>query len=192
MLSGCKMYFGSRYFEKYLKGYEITENFFAKFDEGTGMLECMSKSNRSYPFEKSCTQNAVHVDKTGSITISNSYIGFDNCHEVINEFKKGNLKAGTIYSKKVKVGTDTLVLTICFSLGIEEHTVVEECPTKYRDYKIDTRNFIFRRQSTGGIKNKAFFRSPTLAQYEKLLALNHDSVKAIDDYSYSDHVNDYE
>jgi hypothetical protein len=191
MLSGCQIYFGSSYFSQSLKAYKVSENGYAKFDQNTGTVQCFSDGQLPYPQERLCTQGAVKVHFKGNVTIENTKIGHDNCQNVINQFRINATKINQEYSKNVFL-TSRNVYRLCYAMTLVNYTFTEACPDEYKRYKIDTRNFYFRRRNDGPIKNKMFYRSPTIAQFKYLVAVEHPAVQIEDDYSYEDHINDYQ
>lgn len=191
MLSGCKMFYASSQFAKTLEFYQVSDTLYARFNQETGNINCFTRGVIPYPKEEPCVQSAVKLRFIGNVTVEDPSIGYDNCHKIIKEFVKDAKEVGLVYSKNAVFGPD-YVSRVCFAVYLMDYTYEKSCPDEYKGYRIDTRNFIFERKSNDGTKNKIFFRSPTIAQYLYLKSVNHRALRIEDDYSYDDHINDYE
>lgn len=186
------MYYGSSEFGDTLNFYKVSGNLYAKFGIDTGTVMCYSLETLPYPTEEPCVHSAVKLNYKGVVTITYDTIGYDHCHDIITDFGKNVSEAGVIYSKDVILKARNK-FRLCFSVSFMDRTYGVKCPDKYKLYKIDTRNFYFQRSNRHSLtKNKRFYRSPTISQFEYLLSLNHPAVEIMDDYDYDDHVNDYE
>ena len=144
-----------------------------------------------YPREELCTEAAVKKYNLGRVTIDDPHIGWRNCNKVISIMSGNATETGLTYSRDVKLEFRNYV-RVCYSMVFIDYVEDASCPERIKDYKIDTRNFFFQRSNEGSLKYKPFFKSPTISQYEHLVALNSAAVAVMDDYAYDDHVNDYE
>jgi hypothetical protein len=185
------MYYGSSEFGDTLDFYKVSDNLYAKFGIDTGTAMCYSRDILPYPKEEPCVQSAVKLHYKGNVTLDEATIGYDNCHKIIGEFGKNVSDEGVVYSKNI-VLKNRNIFRVCFTISLIDRTYERKCPEEYRRYQIDTRNFYFLRANRGSTKNKRFYRSPTISQFEYLLSLDHPAVEIIDDYDYEDHINDYE
>ena len=191
LVSGCKIYYQSRFHKGFLERHEISENFYASFDELTGNTQCYIKRSMPYPKEEFCTEAAVKKCNQGRVTIESPYIGVRSCNRVIPAISENATEVGLIYSRDVKLESRNFV-RVCFSMELISYVGDSACPKEIKDYKIDTRNFFFRKSDDGSMKYKPFFKSPSIAQYERLVAMNSPAVAVMDDYNYDDHMNNYE
>lgn len=188
MIYNCKIYFGFPRDEGFLKKYKLpgSTDVYADFEEKTGNLLCYSFVRLFYPVLKSCD----HPDSfNGKIVVESQEVSYDNCRRVIGDINYKVTNTQTEYALDVK-GEGFNQFRICFK--VEERNVrhLEKCPTRYRSYRIDVRNFMFRIASKGLVKNRLFYKSPTVEQYEHLRATGYPFLN--DDYDYDSHEHEYD
>lgn len=190
MLYGCRLYHGDRWTKDYIRPYYVPNyDMYMIFSREEGDLECFGDRELSYPFERSCTQDAVKGSFKGEVAIPNTYA--ENCPELISGLLANVTEEKGTISKNVKVGNDQAI-RVCYDIGKVVMNIEVECPKEFENYRIEPRNFFFQRISTGPIKNKAFFRSPNISQYEYLKSQGHPAVDIDNNYDYDSHENDYE
>jgi len=191
MIYDCKIYFGTLRDEDFLRKYRLPgfTDMFADFEEKTGNLSCYSFRRLFYPVLKKCVYPDLIDNYKGKVFVESEEVSYDNCRKVIYDINYRVTNTQTEYAVDIeKEGFDDF--RICFK--VEERNVkhLEKCPGKYKDYKIDVRNFQFRVASKGSIRNKLFYKSPTVEQYEHLRVTNYSLQN--DDYDYESHENEYD
>ena len=178
LISGCRVYFGSQFYGDFLDKYKISNNLFALFDQSTGRVQCFNQGYRPYPTEDYCMESAIR-NAVGTVTVYKSSITLENCYEFIRVLSENATEIGKVYSKIIEVESGNN-FRLCFEMELRDFTYGVNCPDKIRDYKIDTREFCFHRRMNGKLGPKRYYHSPTIAQFESLLATRHFSVTILD------------
>jgi len=191
MVRDCKVHYGQSVNEALMKTYKLPNetDVMGMFNEKTGELECFSYYKRFYPIAKDCPNNMSKLKGKGLIYVKNEEVSYDNCLIVISDVVHGATNTQTDYYVDV-LKEDSEIFPLCFRVEVRSLKIMQDCPKKYRDYKIDVRSFRFRLASTTSIKYATFYRSPSVAQYEHLKTI--DFPMTIDDYVYESHENEYD
>jgi hypothetical protein len=194
MIYECKMHFGSSYNEAYFKGYRLPgqTDVYGMFDEKSGDLTCFSYMQLFFPKLQECSSDRSKIIRRGLIYVKNEEVSYDNCFAVISNMMLKVTNTQTEYSVDIQreENSEVDVFELCFKAEVRYIKMGEGCPRKYKKYRIDVRNFTFRSASGTTVKGKKFFKSPSVKQYEYLLANNYPL--AMDDYDYKSHENDYD
>lgn len=190
MIHGCKVHFGQHLNEGYYKDYLLPghTDVLGVFDERSGNLVCHTYLKLFFPVIQECSASKSTV-KRGLIYVKNEEVSYDNCIKVIAEVMDKVTNTQTEYSIDIeKEGVD--IFTLCYKAEVRNIKYLKKCPSKYRDYRIDVRNFMFKKVSDKFVKSKRFFRSPSVTQYEHLKAIGYPV--DVDDYDYESHENEYD
>lgn len=189
----CRVHYGTSYNEDYYKGYLLPgqTDVFGMFDENNGDLVCFTYLKVFYPKVQECSFDRSKIVRRGLVYIKNEEVSYDNCLAVISSLLMKVTNTQTEYSVDIQredINFD--IFELCFKAEIRHIKLLKECPRKYKKYHIDVRNFTFRSASGSTVKGKKYFKSPSVTQYEYLLANNYPMT--VDDYDYKSHENDYD
>jgi len=189
MFNECKTHFGLKVDDRYVKNYLLPghTDILGVFSEKNGSLECFEFLKIFYPVLQECSEGDVGLANRGTIYMESIEVSYDNCIRLITHMMQGVSNVQTKYYNYFDFeGFEEFKL--CFTAEVRSLKYFRNCPIRYKNYRIDVRNFWFRKASKG-IRNRPFFRSPNVQQYEYLMAANFSTFN--DDYDYDSHENEY-
>jgi len=161
--------------------------FLVFFSQKNGSLECFILLKVFYPVLQKCMDGDTSLTNKDTIFMESDEVSYDNCVRLDTYMMLGVAITQTRYYNYFSF-EGVKDFKICFTAEVRNLKHIKNCPAKYKDYQVDERNFWFRVAPTRRVRNKQFFRSPNVQQYEFLMAANFSTFN--DNYSYESHKNE--